>query len=735
MKRISILILAVALTTPSFFAAIFGTVRGVVHDPQHRPVSETQVTLKARASTYSRTLKTGPDGTFDFSVVPIGEYTVSVAHDGFANEEQPLVVVSGDIPVLHFQLSLAARSESVEVTATPDAVNPQSFTPTTLVSREDIARTPGADRSNSLAMITSFVPGAYLSHDQLHIRGGHQISWLVDGVPVPNTNIASNVGPQFDPKDIDYLEAERGSYSAEYGDRTYGVFNVVPRTGFERDNEAEVVVGYGNFNQTNDAISFGGHNEKLAYYGSLNGNHTDLGLQTPTPDIIHDQGSGFGGFGSLIYNADPNNQLRLVTSLRRDDYEIPNSAEDQLADVRDQDQERDAILNFSWIHTFRPGLMLTTSPFYHFNQAEYLGGPNDPELSTQDKQTSIYGGAQISLSAVSDRNSLRAGVYGFGQRDRRVFGLTATDGSGLSLLDRITPTGNMEAVFLEDQFKATSWLTLNGGVRLTHFGSSISENAADPRIGAAVRVPRINWVFRGFYGRYYQAPPLSTVAGPLLQYVLDQQLGFLPLRGERNEENQFGVTIPLFGWTIDGDHFHTHTRNFFDHNNIGNSNIFLPLTIAAARVDGWEVTLRSPMLFRKGQVHVAYSNQRAEGAGAITGGLTDFSPPEGYFLLDHDQQNTLSVGGYSNLPWRAWISGNLYYGSGFPDDDSGERLPAHTTFDFAIGKNLRENLSVSVQGVNVANRHGLLDNSLTFGGTHYLNPREIYGEIRYRFHY
>ncbi len=103
-----------------------------------------------------------------------------------------------------------------------------SATPTTLVSRLDIERTPGADRTNSMAMITNYVPGSYVTHDQLHIRGGHQTTWLVDGIPVPNTNIASNIGPQFDPKDIDYMEVNRGSYGAEFGDRTYGVFNVVP---------------------------------------------------------------------------------------------------------------------------------------------------------------------------------------------------------------------------------------------------------------------------------------------------------------------------------------------------------------------------------------------------------------------------------------------------------------------------------------------------------------------------
>jgi hypothetical protein len=35
----------------------------------------------------------------------------------------------------------------------------------------------------------------------------------------------------------------------------------------------------------------------------------------------------------------------------------------------------------------------------------------------------------------------------------------------------------------------------------------------------------------------------------------------------------------------------------------------------------------------------------------------------------------------------------------------------------------------------LANRRFLLDNSLTFGGTHFSNPREIFVQVRYRFHY
>jgi hypothetical protein len=41
-------------------------------------------------------------------------------------------------------------------------------------------------------------------------------------VPVPNSNLAT-VGSQFDPKDVEYLEIQRGGLGANYGDRSYGV--------------------------------------------------------------------------------------------------------------------------------------------------------------------------------------------------------------------------------------------------------------------------------------------------------------------------------------------------------------------------------------------------------------------------------------------------------------------------------------------------------------------------------
>jgi hypothetical protein len=739
MKRLLAAVFACAIifVCALYGATILGNVRGIVHDPHHLPIQGAQATIFSQTSEWSQTTRSNADGTFQFDAVPVGDYACAVGAPGFASVRQAITVTSGSAPILHFPLTWEGLSVKVEVLTPLESIVSQSPTPETIIRRQEIARAPGADRTNSLAMITDFVPGAYLTHDQLHIRGGHQVTWAVDGVPIPNTNIASNVGPQFDPKDVDYLEIQRGSYAADYGDRTYGVFNMVPRTGFERNNEAEIVTSYGNFNQTNNQISIGSHTERFAYFASLNGNRSDLGLQTPTSDVIHDSENGFGGFGTLLFNLNRNDQFRFVTSLRKDFYQVPNDPEQQIAGVHDSERESDAIAAFSWIHTAAHGLLLTVSPFYHFNRADFIGGRNDPEFSVQQKRSSGYEGAQFTLGAVSKGHNARIGFYGFAQQDNTSIGVQATGGDQASLSQRENLAGHLEAIFFEDEYRVASWLRLSGGTRLTHFSGEISENVASPRLGAAINVPHLHWVLHGFYGRFYQAPPLSTVSGPLLSFVLDQGLGYIPLHGERDEEYQYGLTIPLKGWTFDADNFRTKARNFFDHNAVGNSNAFLPLTIDSARIRGTEATLRSPRLFRRAQIRVAYSHQYAEGFGTINGGLTDFSPPAGGFYLDHDQRHTLNAGFDVDWPRSVWISGNVCYGSGFPNDNSEGpvRLQGHTTLDLTIGKSLGKKLSLSISALNVANRRFLLDNSLTFGGTHFFNPREIFVQAKYRFHY
>ncbi len=518
MRQVGSLIAVFFLLDAMAFATIFGSVRGVVHDPQHRPVQGVHVTLKAQNSDWTQSADSNDNGEFGFTSVPIGNYTVTATSKGFQEVTQDVVVQSDTSPVLHFQLAIAGVKENVLVPETVGTATTDSVTPTTMVSRTDIQQTPGADRTNGMEMITDYVPASYVTHDMLHMMGGHQVNWLIDGVPIPNTNIATNLGPQILPRDIDYLEVYSGSYDADYGDRTYGVFNVVPRTGFEREKECDLVLTAGNFYQTDDQISCGGHTQRFAYYGSLNGNRSQYGLQTPVPQVVNDAVNGFGGFASFIFNPDPKNQYRLVTSLRRDYYQIPidpdpNSIGNQVypsSGLHDAEIEPDGYATFSWVHTFDPNTLLTVSPFYHYNGADYKGGANDYPVISSVNQDANYVGMQTALNYNFWKNDLQAGVYGFFQHQHNYFNNVYTDGTPNVPSSSIGVNGGVVSEFINDKFKITPWFTLIAGLRLTQFNASISENATDPRFGAALKIPRLNWVVNGFYGYYYQAPPLAT---------------------------------------------------------------------------------------------------------------------------------------------------------------------------------------------------------------------------------
>jgi hypothetical protein len=139
-------------------ATIFGTVRGVVHDSQHLPIAGATVTLKAQDSDWMQVQKTNQSGDFEFSAVPIGNYTVSVMLEGFQQQQQTLVVQSDTSPVLHFELALAGVNQTTTVSGEAISAPADSVTPTTTLSRQDIQLTPGADRTNSLSIITDYVP-------------------------------------------------------------------------------------------------------------------------------------------------------------------------------------------------------------------------------------------------------------------------------------------------------------------------------------------------------------------------------------------------------------------------------------------------------------------------------------------------------------------------------------------------------------------------------------------------
>ena len=758
----SVLLLATSLPA---FATVFATVHGVVHDPQHRPVADAEISLKAADSAFILRTRTNTNGEFQLPQAPIGIYRLTVSASGFATVTEALTTASGTSPVVHIPLQLASTVENVLVHGESASLSASdSVTPTTLITRENIEQTPGASRTLGMEMMTDYVPGSYMTHDMLHMDGGHQTSWLIDGVSIPNTKIASNVGPQIDPKDIDSLETQRGSYAAGVGDRTYGVFNVLPRNGFERDREGELSVSAGNLYTGETQLSMGDHSQETAWYASLTGSRSNYGLATPVASVHHDATNSQSAFVSVIRNQTARDQIRADGQYRQDFFQIPfdpnpNDWEQasqyyQSFGLRDRQTERDAFAIVNWVHTLTPKALFSAAPFYHLNQSNYDSPTTDSPVATTWHQRSNYGGAQADFRYDTGPNNFSAGLYSFYQAENDLFGVLINDGTAASQPNQ-TATDNAGLVefYVSDHLRLGRYVTLLGGERASIYRAGLNESAVYPRIGATVEIPRLHWALRGFYGHFFQPAPLETVTNSVLNYASSLPSGentFTPLPSERDEEHQFGVQIPYKGWVLDVANVKSRVNNFLDHSNLGESNMYFPIAVDGALVRSWQMTMRSPQLARLGQFHLTYANQIAEQRGSIIGGFTCSLPGDdacalgsSYTPVDHDQRHTLNTGFTANLPRHIWFASNVYYGSGFTNGLAGADtgpynglyLPVHTTFDVSAGRPLGEHWKLAVNVINATNHRVLLDNSVTVGGFHMNDPRMISGSLRYRFRF
>ena len=97
-------------------ASIFGSITGLIHDPQHRPVQGAKVTIWANTSKWTATTTSDASSEFRFDNVALGGYTVQVETECFAPQTQQMTLASDSELRLHFALTIAGSKETVQVT-------------------------------------------------------------------------------------------------------------------------------------------------------------------------------------------------------------------------------------------------------------------------------------------------------------------------------------------------------------------------------------------------------------------------------------------------------------------------------------------------------------------------------------------------------------------------------------------------------------------------------------------
>src|SRR5690349_2431183 len=107
-------------------AQVTGTVRVSVRDEQNLAVANAEVTLKSAASAWTQTEKADARGEAVFAAVPVGQYAVTAAFEGFSPAARQIAVASNVVNPVSLQLSVAGLSQDVQVAGTVQTINPES---------------------------------------------------------------------------------------------------------------------------------------------------------------------------------------------------------------------------------------------------------------------------------------------------------------------------------------------------------------------------------------------------------------------------------------------------------------------------------------------------------------------------------------------------------------------------------------------------------------------------------
>jgi hypothetical protein len=221
-------------TEVAWSQTVQGVITGTVTDPTGAVMPNVTVTITNVGTNASQTTTTGSDGSYRFSLVPPGNYTIEMKAANFATVRASGIVVEASRTVpFSVKLELAKTSEIVEVTEQSPLVQTATSDLATIVDHETILNTPLADRDvlSSLPFLAPQVtPGINLNPT----AGGARESgtaYLLNGAD-DNDNFsegAINIHPPLE--SVEDFSIKTNNMTAEYGRGAGAVVTVNQTTG------------------------------------------------------------------------------------------------------------------------------------------------------------------------------------------------------------------------------------------------------------------------------------------------------------------------------------------------------------------------------------------------------------------------------------------------------------------------------------------------------------------------
>ncbi len=686
--------------------------------------------------------------------------------------------------------SAPGQLKEIQVTAqhlneARSTIETQTGASTYTIDSQAIAAMPGGENAQLNQVLLQAPDVVQDSFGQIHVRADHNdLQYRLNGIILPEG--ISVFSQTLSPWLISSLKLITGALPAEYGLRTAGIIDLTTNSGLLQPG-GEVSVYGGSHSSFQPSAEYGGSDGQYTYYVTGDFKQNNLGIESPngSSNPIHDHTTQGHAFSYLEDIIDTSDRLSLIMGLSDDEFQIPNqeglqpslglNVNGQTAYLSDDLNERQhelaeyAIL--SWQHS-EGALNWQTSLSARYTSLHFAPDTIGDLLYNgiaQDafKNDTAIGWQTDAAYQLNDSHTVRAGLYY--QHDSARSATTSLvlpiDATGaqtsdvpLTIVDNGTQVQQIQSVYLQDEWKPLTPLTINYGLRYDHYSAYSSGSQVSPRVNAV-------WEFEsgttlhGGYSRYFTPPPFELIgtrtftefAGTSAVPPGSNTLDTAPI-AERANYYDLGVQQKLFDktLTLGVDSFYEQSQHLIDEGQFGAPIILTPFNYRYGLIGGVELSANYTISNFAAYLNSAW--QAAHGKG-VESSQFNFSKDDlnyiasNYIHLDHEGRVSASSG-VSYLWLGTRFSADAIFGTGLRDDltlpdgsviPNGDHTPSYTQINFGVSHEFPIDgsgpLTVRFDVINVADKVYQIRSGTGVGvfAPQYGPRRGFFGGLAWRF--
>ena len=575
-------------------------------------------------------------GTFAFSAVPLGRYSVSGVSGPLSAVVDVDVTSSGES--VNLVLKATKTIGRTSATVTSRAVVAQRAGTDVTLNTETIARSPAAGSTSGMLLQ---VPGAARgANGAVHVNGDHgDINYVIDGVALPQA-LNRVIGNEVDASNVGFAEVLEGAYPAQYGERFGAVLNLASRGGTPGPAGVTFDAAGGAFGRYEATL---GYHAPVGRGGSLlvasRTGRDGRALDPPSPDAPHDAGSSANQFVRVTLPYGKSSFANFTLSHSLQTYQIPADVAAGAPAAQDDVERQDdvfASLQFRRAigdrGTFSFGPSVKRSRIQDlpdqpndFAAGFAAGAPADCSadvttcaLSLFSDRTSVDYRINADYDLRSAAHEVRAGIvydvttvakrYAIALQPFNPFALAP-----FTVVDAAPNTGHLAEGYLQDSWRMGSRWRLDYGVRADVFGIASPEFASGfAQLSPRVKLTRTfgdNASVYVYYGRFFTPFSLENVS-PSVARTIQPSSGNFDLRPQRDSDYEIGGHVAVGRGDLGVRVAQKNATDLIDDTQVGTTNLHQDINFAQGRIATQSLAYQRPLGAQRPPVRLARAHVR-----------------------------------------------------------------------------------------------------------------------------